>query len=106
MSTRNRVRRKLKDVIASATEFVALVETGGIVISDNYSIDLIKDAVGSLSFLDSKSAKSQQRINHAGQEFVPPELAPSVLEALTLPRSRTDYGLTVDLFTQIFKFIY
>jgi hypothetical protein len=102
MTTRNCVRRKMKDIIASATE-VALVETGGIASSDGYSIELIKDAVGSLSFLDSKSAKSQQRINHAGQEFVPPELAPSVLEALTLPTRRTDYGLTVDIFSQIFR---
>ncbi len=103
MSTRNRIRRKFKNFIASATEFVTLVETGGLLLSDDYSIELIKDAVGSLSFLDSKSAKSQQRISHAGQEFVPPELAPSMLEAMTLPRRRNDCGLTVDLFSQIFS---
>ncbi len=103
MSTRNRVRTKTKDYIASASEFIALVETGGMALSNDFSIELIKDADGSLSFLDSKSSKSQPRINHAGQEFVPPELAPSVLEALTLPRRRTDYGLTVDLFGQIFR---
>ena len=102
MSTRNCVRRKLKDFVASATEYVALVETGGLALSDGYSFELIKDDVGSLSFLDSKSAKSQQRINHAGQEFVPPELTPSVLEALTLPSRRTDCGSTEDLFSQIF----
>src|SRR6476619_6047637 len=102
MSTRNRVRRNVKKFIVSLTEFVALVETGGIAFDEGYSIELIRDADGALSFLDSISAKSQQRINHGGQEFVPPDLAPSLLEALTLPERRADYGLTVDLFSQVF----
>src|ERR1039458_4571336 len=103
MSTRSRIRRKLKDHFASASEFIELVETGGVTLPDHYSIELVKTEVGSLSLLDSKNVKSQPRINHAGQEFIPPELDPSVLEALTLPSRRTDCGSTVDLFSQIFS---
>ena len=104
MSTRNRVRRRLKDFIASATEFVTLVETGGIAFPDGRCLELIKDDVGSLALLDSTSNKFHQRINLAGQGYVPPKLAPSVLEALTLPTKRTDCGSTVEMFGQICNF--
>jgi len=90
------------DFVASQTEFVTLVETAGTAFSDGYSIELIEDANGSLSFLDSKCVEPQQRIKHAGQVFVPPDLAHSVLTALTFARGRTDYGETADLFAQMF----
>ena len=104
MSTQNRVRRKVKDIFATALNFEEeLVETGGIAFSDGYCIELVKNDVGSLGFLDSKSKEFQERINLAGQEFVPPKLAPSVLEALTLPTKRTDCGSTVEMFSRIFS---
>jgi hypothetical protein len=103
MSTRNCVRSRLKDFIASATEFVALVETGGIAFSNGYCFELVKNDVGSLGFLDSKSREFQERINFAGQEFVPPKLAPSVLEAVTLPTKRIDCGSTVQMFSRIYS---
>src|ERR1700674_2103656 len=87
MSTQNRVRRKVKDIFATALNFEEeeWVETGGIAFPDGHCIELVKDDVGSLAFLDSKSKKFDQRIDLAGQVYVPPILAPSVLEALTLP---------------------
>ena len=56
MSTRNRVRRNVKKFIVSLMEFVALVETGGIAFDDGYSIELIRDADGALSFFWIQSA--------------------------------------------------
>ncbi len=85
MSTQNRIRRKVKDYIALVTEVIELVETGGCVLSEEYTFDVIKNDDGSLSFLDSKSAEPQQRICHAGQEFVLPGLTPSVQEGMTFP---------------------
>jgi hypothetical protein len=104
MSSRKRVRRKVMDTLAAVLEFEELVETGGIAFPDGHCIELVKDVVGSLTFLDSKSKEFQERINHAGQVYVPPLLAPSMLEALTLPTKRTDYGSTVELFGQICNF--
>jgi hypothetical protein len=106
MSTQNRVRRKVKDIFATALNFEEeeLVETGGIAFPDGHCIELVKDDVGSLAFLDSKSKKFDQRIDLAGQVYVPPILAPSVLEALTLPTKRTDCGSTVEMFGQICNF--
>jgi hypothetical protein len=102
MSTRNCVRRKLKDIIASATEFVPFVETGGITFPDGRCLELIKDDVGSLAFLDSTNNKFHKQIDLAGQKYVPPTLPPSILEALTLPTERTDCGSTYEMFVQIF----
>jgi len=106
MSTHNRVRRKVNLMIDAALNFEEeeLVETGGIAFSDGHCIELIKDDVGSLTFLDSKSKEFYQRINLAGIGYVPPILSPSVLEALTLPTKRIDCGSTVDIFGQICNF--
>jgi hypothetical protein len=106
MSTHNRVRRKVNFMIDAALNFEEeeLVETGGISFSDGHCIELIKDDVGSLTFLDSKSKEFYQRINLAGIGYVPPILSPSVLEALTLPTKRIDCGSTVDIFGEICNF--
>jgi len=89
---------------AFALDFEELVETGGIAFSDGHCIELIKDDFGSLTFLDSNRKKFLQRIELAGQTYVPPILALSVWEALTLPRKHTDCGSTVELFAQIHNF--
>jgi hypothetical protein len=100
MAIRKRVRRKV-DSLAAVFDFEDLVETGGIAFPDGHCIELIKDDVGSLAFLDSRSNKFHQQIDLAGQKYVPPILPPSMLEALTLPTKRTDCGSTVEMFAQI-----
>jgi hypothetical protein len=105
MSTRMRVRREVENPFATlGLDFEEVVETGGIAFSDGHCIELIKDDVGSLTFLDSKRKKFPPRIDLAGQTYVPLILAPSVLEALTLPTKRTDCGSTVEMFAQIRNF--
>jgi hypothetical protein len=108
LSTQNRVRRKVKDILAelSVVEEAEedLVETGGIVFPDGHCVELIKNDAGLPILLDSKSKKCHQRINHAGLIYVPPILAPSLLEALTLPSKPTDCGSTVEMFGQIRDF--
>lgn len=101
MSTRNPVRINRNDFV-NAGKFVTLIETAGTVFPDGYSIELIKDATGSLRFLDSKCAESQPWITYAGQIFVPPGPSLLVLTALTFASGRTDYGKTTDLFAQTF----
>jgi hypothetical protein len=108
LSTQHRVTRKIKDPLA-ALKFEEkkeeeLVETGGITFSNGHCIELIKNGRGSPILLDSRSKKCYERINHAGLVYVPPLLAPSVLEALTLPSKPTDCGSTVEMFEQIRNF--
>jgi hypothetical protein len=102
MSTRNPVRINRNDFTNSG-KFVTLIETAGTVFNDGYSIELIKDASGSLRFLDSKCAESQPWIMYAGQIFVPPGPSLLVLTALTFASGRADYGETANLFAQIFR---
>jgi hypothetical protein len=104
MSTRNCVRRKPKDIIASAMEFLLFVETGGIAFPDGRCLELIKDDVGSVALLDSTSNKFHQQIDLAGQRYVPPTLPPSMLEAVTLPAKRIDCVSTDEMFIQILDF--
>jgi hypothetical protein len=100
MSTQKRVRRKVKDELDAIVNFQEYVETGGIEFPDGRCLELIKDDVGSLAFLDSRSNKFHQEIDLAGQKYIPPPLAPSVSEALTLPTKRIDCGSTVEMFAQ------
>jgi hypothetical protein len=105
MSTRFNVRREVEYLHpAFPLDFEDLVETGGIAFPDGHCIELIKDDVGSLTFFDSKSKEFLDRIDLAGQTYVPPTLAPSMLEALTVPTKRTDCGSTVEMFAQIRNF--
>jgi hypothetical protein len=104
MSIRNLVRCKTTDFISATTEFVTLVETGGIVFPDGRCLELIKDDVESLALLDSTNNKFHQQIDLAGQKYVPPTLPPYVFEALILPTKRTDCASTDEMFIQIFDF--
>lgn len=103
MSTRKCVRRRV-GALSDVLNFEELVETGGIAFPDGDCIELVKDNLGSLAFLDSKWNKILQRVDRAGQKYVPPKVSPSVLEVLTLPTKRTDCGSTVEMFTQICRF--
>ena len=100
MTTQKRVRRKVKDELDAIVNFQEYVETGGIEFPDGRCLELIKDDVGSLAFLDSRSNKFHQQIDLADQKYIPPPLAPSVSEALTLPTKRIDCGSTVEMFAQ------
>jgi hypothetical protein len=84
--------------------FEDVLETGGVAFSDGRCIELVKDDLGSLTFFDSNSKKLHKHIKIAGQEFVPPKLAPFVEELLRLPAKRTDSGSTVEMFAQIYNF--
>ncbi len=102
MATQNRVRRKIQYGFDGALEFEQLIETGGIAISNGKCLELVKNDLGTLGFFDSRIEKEfHPRINLDGEEYVPPILAPSVLEALILPSERTDCGLTVEMFGEI-----
>ena|ERR1700674_3422345 len=90
LSTQNRVRRKVKDILAglSVVEEAEeeLVETGGIAFSNGHCIEPIKDDVSSLILLDSKSKKCHERINLGGGYMgAPPCFWPTM-------RTRQDEG--------------
>jgi hypothetical protein len=105
MSTRKRVRRKLfEDGLSDVLGCEELSETGGVAFSDGHCVELVKDNSGSLALLSSRSKKFLPRVDLAGQNYVPPTLAMSIVEALTLPNKRTDCGSTVELFAQIRNF--
>lgn len=104
MSTQRLVRRKvLKDF---AEEFdpeeVEMLETGGKTFHDGYCIELVQNNAGSLTLADSKSKQFHDSIDFDGGKYVPLILAPSLVDALTLPRKRIDYGSTLDLFKQVY----
>src|SRR5450755_3399517 len=101
MSTHYGMPRNENDVLAALNyeeENEELLETGSITFPDGYCIELVKDHLGSLALCGSRNKKFLQRIKRAGHAFVPPNLAPSVLEALTFPQKRTDCGSTVEMF--------
>jgi hypothetical protein len=77
------------------------LETTGEVFADGSSIELILDAeTGRLSLLlcDGEDRTVTPRVDYRGKVYVPAELDPSILRALTLPTKCIDYGSTDELF--------
>ena len=101
MSSHLRVHRNVLKELESDLAEAEMFETGGITFPNGYCIELVKDDDGSLTFVDSKSKEFQESIDFDEREYVPPILAPSLLEALTLPRKRADCGSTTELFLQV-----
>jgi hypothetical protein len=62
MSTECQVRRRVQDALANALDFEELIETGGLAFSDGRCIEVLRDDVGSLVLLDSKSGESHHRV--------------------------------------------
>jgi hypothetical protein len=106
MQTQMRVRRKVNDFASFelSLEEEEMIETGGITFSDGSCIELIKSDEGALILLDSQNGERKERIEVAGQTYVPPILSHSVLEALTLPTKRSDSGSTEEMFAEIYKY--
>jgi hypothetical protein len=107
MSTHYGMPRNENDVFAALNFEVKneeLIETGSITFPDGYCIELVKDRFGSPALCGSRNKKFLQRIKRAGHVFVPPIIAPSVLEALTFPQKRTDCGSIAEMFGEIGNF--
>jgi hypothetical protein len=101
MSTQLRVQRNVLKELEFDLAEAEMFETGGITFPNGYCIELVKDEDGSLTFVDSMSKEFQESIDFDEREYVPPILAASLLEALTLPRKRGDCGSTPELFLQV-----
>ena len=82
------------------------VETCGELFSDGKCIELIRDSdTGRLQLLafDGDQQKRGACVEVGGQAYVPAELHPSILSAMTLPANCVEYGTTDKLFTAIEK---
>jgi hypothetical protein len=82
------------------------VETCGELFSDGKCIELIRDSdTGRLQLLafDGDQQKRGDCVEVGGQAYVPAELHPSILSAMTLPANCVEYGTTDKLFTAIEK---
>ena len=80
------------------------IETTGELFSDGRSIELILDAeTGRLNLLlsDGENYTVAPRVEYMGKVYVPPDLDPSIVQALTLPTKCTPYGSTPELFKAV-----
>ncbi len=89
---------------AATTDQCPPLETLGELFGDGRSIELIRDTeTGRLNLLlsDGESYTVAPRVEHGGRVYVPANLDPSMLRAVTLPGKCTDYGSTDKLFTGV-----
>jgi hypothetical protein len=80
------------------------IRTMGEVFPDGEGIELLHDAAtGRLTLLlfDGKKRCVAPRHETRGNAYLPAEIEPSFLQAITLPSTCTDYGSTLELFTAV-----
>jgi hypothetical protein len=83
-----------------------LIETTGHLFPDGRSLSLLKNCATSeleLLFSDDENFEIARRVEIDGRVYAPPSLDPSVLDAVTLPTSSSDYESTEQLFSAIEK---
>ena len=71
------------------------IETSGQFFPAGESIELVRDAeTGRLNllFFDSRKSRVAPSVECDGREYVPPEVRPSILRAMTLPAKETAFG--------------
>ena len=80
------------------------IKTSGEVFSDGGTIELILDAETQrlgLLLSDGENRTVAPRVEHRGRMYVPADLGPSILRAMTWPSKFSDYGSTERLFTAV-----
>jgi hypothetical protein len=80
------------------------LKTCGELLSNGKCIELVRDSeTGRLQLLafDGEKSTLGACVEVGGQMYVPPELHPSILRAVTLPATYADYGSTAKLFKTI-----
>jgi len=80
------------------------IRTMGAVFPDGGGIDLLHDAAtGRLNLLsfDERNQVVASRVKTRGNVYLPAEIEPSFLRAITFPSACTDHGSTVELFTAV-----
>ncbi len=89
---------------AATTDQCPPLETLGELFGDGRSIELIRDTeTGRLNLLlsDGENCTLAPRVEYMGRVYVPADLSPSILRAVTWPTKCTDYGSTETLFTAV-----
>jgi hypothetical protein len=82
-------------------EKLQMFETGGIAFPDGRCIELVRDPAGRLRLLDSTRKRGGQKIKCRRRTYISATIAPSIMEALTLPTGRVPSGSTRDVYTKI-----
>jgi hypothetical protein len=80
------------------------IETSGEVFSDGSSIALLRESESdglTLLLTEGEKHRIASQVETGGRAFVPPQLSPSMLRALTLPTNCVPYGSTSELFTSV-----
>ncbi len=89
---------------AATTDQCPPLETLGELFGDGRSIELIRDTeTGRLNllFFDGENCTVAPRVEYGGRVYVPADLSPSILRAVTWPTKCIEYGSTQKLFTAV-----
>ncbi len=89
---------------AVTTDRRSPIETTGEVFSNGQSIELVLDAETgrpTLLFSDGEKCTVLPRVEYLGRVYVPADLSPSILRAVTWPTKCIDYGSTNKLFAAV-----
>jgi hypothetical protein len=97
-------KNALKEQVVAEIPLKSPLETCGEVFSDGKCIELVRDSeTGRLQLLafDGEKRTRGDRVEVDGRVYVPPDLHPSIVRAVTLPAECLEYGTTGKLFTAI-----
>jgi hypothetical protein len=97
----SRGRNKSRNDIEWSDAQLPIIHTAGEVFADGASIDLVREAATGdllLSSFDGDSCKIGARVEAHGSVYLPAKIHPTILRAVALPTTFSEYGSTLQLF--------